>query len=79
MRYLSLLIVPVIAAAAAGCSGTSGPQQVNASAPTVTYRYSSDRELAEATQKAAVFCQNYGKSARLVGGPQSDLATFECI
>jgi hypothetical protein len=79
MRYLSLVIVPVIAAAVAGCSGMGGPQQVNASAPTVTYRFTSDRELAEATQRAAAFCQTYGKSARLVGGPQSDLATFECI
>jgi hypothetical protein len=78
MRYLSLLVVPVFAAAVAGCAD-SGPKQVNASAPTVSYRFTSDRELAEATQRATVFCQGYGKQARLVGGPQSDIATYECI
>jgi hypothetical protein len=79
MRYLSLLIVPLIAAGVVGCSGMGGPQQVNASAPTVTYRYSSERDLTDATQRAAAFCQTYGKSARLVTSSQSDLATFECI
>lgn len=79
MRHVSLHAVSAIALAVAGCSGLSGPEQVNASAPTVTYRFSNDRELAEATQRASVFCQNYGKSARLVGGARSDLATFECI
>lgn len=78
MRHTQLLIGPLVAAVLAGCSGVSGPEQVNASAPTVTYRFSSDRELAEATQKAAVYCQGYGKSARLVGGARSDLATYEC-
>ena len=78
MSYKSLLIVPLLAATVAGCSGMSGPEQVNASAPSVTYRFTSDRELAEATQKATVYCQGYGKSARLVGGARSDLATYEC-
>jgi hypothetical protein len=79
MRYVSILAALAIAVAVAGCGGLSGPEQVNASAPTVTYRFTNDRELAESTQRASVFCQNYGKSARLVGGAQSDLATFECI
>ena len=79
MRQVSLLTASAIAIAVAGCAGLSGPEQVNASAPTVTYRFTNDRGLAEATQRASVFCQNYGKSARLVGGAQSDLATFECI
>jgi hypothetical protein len=79
MRYLSLLMVPAIAAGIAGCSGMGGPQQVNASAPTVTYRYNTERDHAEATQRAAAFCQSYGKSARLVSSTQSDLATFECL
>jgi len=79
MRYLSLLIVPMIAAAVSGCAGLGGPEQVNTSAPTVTYRFTNDRELREATQRATVFCQGYGKSAHLIGGSQSDLATYECI
>ena len=79
MRYGSFVILPLLAAAMVGCAGAGGPEQVNATAPTVTYRFTSDRELAEATQKASIFCQGYGKQARLVGGARSDLATFECI
>jgi hypothetical protein len=78
MNCKALLIVPLVATALAACSGMSGPEQVNATAPTVTYKFTNERELAEASQRAAAFCQSYGKSARLVGGPRSDLATYEC-
>jgi len=79
MRHVVLLMAAAIPLAFAGCGGIGGPEQVNASAPRVTYRFTNDREMAEATQRAEAFCRNYGKSARLVGGPQSDLATFECV
>ena len=75
----TLIVVASIALLAA-CA--QGPKQVQTTAPTVTYSYSGDSELAEARNKAAEYCQKYGKAARLQTTSTSggtNTATFDCI
>lgn len=40
------------------------PQQAAASSPAVTYQYRSDRELVQAHQNAAVFCDHMNNGSR---------------
>ena len=61
----------------------SSPQQVQASNPTVTYKYRSDQELAQANQSAATFCSRYQSVARTANfGTDPDgsrTVVFECV
>ena len=61
----------------------SSPQQVQASNPTVTYKYRSDQELAQANQSAATFCSRYQSVARTGNfGTDPDgsrTVIFECV
>ena len=68
---------------AAGCEQASSPRQVQASNPTVTYKYMNDRDLIEANQQAAAFCSQYRSVPRTAslttdrdGGR---VAVFECV
>ena len=67
----------------AGCEQASSPRQVQASNPTVTYRYSNDRDLVEANQRAATFCSQYQsvpRTASLTTDRDGDrIAVFECV
>jgi hypothetical protein len=61
----------------------SSPQQVQASNPTVTYKYRSDQELSQANQSAATFCSGYQSVARTANfGTDPDgsrTVLFECV
>lgn len=69
--------------AAAGCEQASSPRQVQASNPTVTYKYRNDRDLIEANQRAATFCGQYQsvpRTASLTTDRDGDrIAVFECV
>jgi hypothetical protein len=61
----------------------SSPQQVQASNPTVTYKYRSEQELSQANQSAATFCSGYQSVARTgsfgVDPDGSRTVLFECV
>jgi len=61
----------------------SAPQQVEASNPTVTYKYRSDQELVQANQNATTFCNRYQsvpRSASFSNDPDgSNVVVFECV
>ena len=61
----------------------SSPQQVQASNPTVTYKYRSDQELVQANQNAATFCNRYQavpRTANFANDPDgSRVVVFECV
>ena len=77
--FAGLLLVGLVAA----CEQTSSPRQVQASNPTVTYKYRNDRDLMEANQRAATFCNQYQSVPRTVsignGGDGDRIAVFECV
>jgi hypothetical protein len=59
------------------------PQQVQASSPTVTYKYHSDQELLQVNQNATTFCDQYRafpRSAAFTNNPDGSKAVvFECV
>lgn len=61
----------------------SSPQQVQASNPSVTYKYHSDQELLEVNQSATTFCNQYRASPRpasFANAPDgSKVVIFECV
>ena len=61
----------------------SGPQQVDASRPTVTYKYRNDDQLMEANERAEQFCDRYQAVPRSAdfGDDRSGerYVTFECV
>lgn len=69
---------------AAACAPLhSSPEQVRASNPSVTYKYSSDQELVQANQRAAKFCNRYQSvpgAANFAKDPDgSRIVVFECV
>lgn len=81
------LIAPALMLAAscalASCAApTSPPRQVEASHPSVTYKYRGDRELVNATRRADDYCSRYGTAPRLVNVTDdpdgSSTAVFDC-
>ncbi|HEX9851858.1 MAG TPA: hypothetical protein VGA68_02550 [Woeseiaceae bacterium] len=84
-RFAKAAIATSIAFAAlllASCSLT-GPRQVDANNPSVTYKYASDEQLIEANQRAITYCSQYdsmpgpGRFSRDPDG--SNIVVFECI
>jgi hypothetical protein len=69
----------------ASCVSTrSSPEQVEASNPTVTYKYRSDDELIQANQRAITFCQQYPSSLPRTASFSNDsdgskIVVFECV
>lgn len=69
----------------ASCVSTrSSPEQVEASNPTVTYKYRNDDELIQANQRAITFCEQYPSSlprtASFSNDPDgSKIVVFECV
>jgi hypothetical protein len=69
----------------ASCVSTrSSPQQVEASNPTVTYKYRNDDELIQANQRAITFCQQYPSSLPRTASFSNDsggskIVVFECV
>lgn len=69
----------------ASCVSTrSSPEQVEASNPSVTYKYRSDDELIQANQRAITFCQQYPSSLPRTASFSNDsdgskIVVFECV
>ena len=68
----------------ASCVSTrSSPEQVEASNPTVTYKYRNDDELIQANQRAITFCQQYPSSLPRTASFGTDsgdkVVVFECV
>jgi hypothetical protein len=69
----------------ASCVSTrSSPEQVEASNPTVTYKYRNDDELIQANQRAITFCQQYPSSLPRTASFSNDsdgskIVVFECV
>jgi hypothetical protein len=61
----------------------SSPQQVQASNPTVTYKYHNDQELIEVHQTAVTFCSQYRAAPRPANFTNaqdgSRVVVFECV
>jgi methionyl-tRNA formyltransferase len=61
----------------------SSPQQVQASNPSVTYKYHNDQELLEVNQSAATFCNQYRAVSRPASFTSeqdgSKVVVFECV
>lgn len=59
------------------------PQQVQASNPTVTYKYRGDQELLQANQNAMTYCNQYRSTVRTANITDSPDGTktviFECV
>jgi uncharacterized lipoprotein len=79
MRVLALIALVSAMALLAACS--SGPRQVGATAPTVTYSYRNDAELRDARDNASDWCADrYDAVARPVDRwPANGEATFACV
>jgi len=79
MRAHALIAFVTAVAMLSACS--SGPRRVGATAPTVTFAYSSDVELREAKDKADEWCDDhYGAVARPADRwPANGEATFMCV
>ena len=78
--------IPVMLAALglASCApATMPPQQVQASNPTVTYKYRGDQELIHANQNASAFCSQYQsvpRTANLTNDSDGNrVVVFECV
>lgn len=65
------------AALIGGC--VSGSHVVDSTRPSVTYHFSNDRDLVEATSKARAYCQDYNAWPRTAGiDEDGDEVTFVC-
>jgi hypothetical protein len=86
-RFLKIGIgtaaVFVVVLAASCASLQSSPKQVEASNPTVSYKYRNDDELVQTNQLAATFCDRYQSIPHTVrftkdaGG--DNVVVFECV
>ena len=90
MRLTTILPKAIIAASCAlpllltACGSSSHqPKEIQASNPTVTYRYRGDQELLQANQNAVTFCGQYKALPRTVRiGESSEggrSVLFECV
>ena len=79
MRVQVFLTLGSAAALLTACS--SGPRQVGASAPTVTYSYRNDAEMRDAKSKADDWCDDrYDATARPADRwPANGEVTFVCV
>ena len=68
---------------AASCSSFDSPKQVDASNPTVTYKYHNDDELVQTNELAAAFCSRYQAVPRSTSvirdGSGDDVVVYECV
>jgi hypothetical protein len=64
---LAPAMVLAVSATVASCvSPSSPPRRVEATAPSVTYKYRGDRELVNATRRAEDYCSRYGAAPRML-------------
>lgn len=81
---LSAVLVAAAALAACGPVYSTGPDQVHANNPSVTYAYSTDQELIEASERASAFCSQYQSRSLRSGSitanqDGTNSVVFECV
>lgn len=82
VAVVASIIVLALGSVAVLVACAQRPQQVQSTAPTVTFSYNSETELTEARSKAVDYCREYGRSARLLSTAMSggaNTATFDCV
>lgn len=84
LAALARMSLVLAALSAASCAPQqSSLQQMQASNPSVTYKYRTDDELVQANQNAAAFCSRYQSAARtasFANDPDgSKVVVFECV
>ena len=67
----------------ASCASLNSPKQIDASNPTVTYKYHNDDELVQTNELAAAFCSRYQAVPRSTSfirdGAGDDVVVYECV
>jgi hypothetical protein len=72
----------VAAVLTAGCSSFSSPKQIEASNPTVSYKYHNDDELVQTNDLASAFCSRYQAVPRSMSFTRDggdDVVVYECV
>jgi hypothetical protein len=67
---------------AASCASLASPKQVQASTPTVTYKYHNDDELVQTNQLASDFCGRYQSVPRSINFSRDgddNIVVYECV
>ena len=67
---------------AASCESYHSPRQIEASNPTVTYKYHNDDELIQTNELASGFCNRYQsvpRSMSLSRDGDDNVVTYECV
>lgn len=78
-------IVVLAGGAAAACGPVySAPREVEANPPKVSYNYSTDQQLVEASAKARIYCSKYastpGMNGSITENPDgTKTVTYECV
>jgi hypothetical protein len=82
-RFRALNIALLVAGTVAACELPSSQQPVQASNPSVTYKYRTDQELVTASQNATTYCGQYQTAPRAAtitnNADGSKTAVFECV
>jgi hypothetical protein len=82
-RFRALTIALLVAGTVAACELPSSQQPVQASNPSVTYKYRTDQELVTASQNATTYCGQYQTAPRAAtitnNADGSKTAVFECV
>ena len=82
-RLRGLHIALLAAGTVAACQLPSSQQPVQASNPSVTYKYRTDQELLTASQNATTYCGQYQTAPRAAtitnNADGSKTAVFECV
>jgi hypothetical protein len=84
IRGVACAIAAAGALAACAPMYSTGPEQVYANNPSVTYNYSTDQDLLVAGQKATAFCSQYqstvARSGAIGSNPDgTNSVSFECV
>src|SRR5262245_19620279 len=67
---------------ATSCATLESPKQVDATNPTVSYKYHNDDELVQTNQLASEFCSRYQavpRSMNFVREGSDDVVVYECV
>ena len=81
---LTLGLSAIAAGLLAGCVAPStGPREVRADNPSVTYNYRTDQELLQASQNATSYCAQYQsieRTSRITSNSNgTNTAVFDCV
>jgi hypothetical protein len=84
IRSSAMILMLALAAGTLGaCAASSGPRQVRAENPNVTYTYRTDQDLVQASQSAANYCAQYQsmqRTSRITNNPDgTNTVIFDCV